>query len=164
MSEVTYRDGPIAEQDIQIKYKSANQSETTATEQDDDHLIDFKMEAGAEYLVEGYIRWGTSALGVDISLQFVASVAVVTAHITGISGDVSGNLDSDYSAGTAVTTLGDMVFTELTDNGACWTHIKGYVVANASSESTLKLTWGRETAAGTTTVYRGSWLRLTRVV
>lgn len=152
---------------VQIFAKSADESVTSSTTlQNDDHLVDIPLYAGAVYALDGCLYFDASADGPGIKFDFAmtaqpADECVFNCH----AADSAANTHGDtMTIITSATTSGNFDTTLLADGNDPTVSIKGIVFAPSGSDATFLLRWAQSSSSATAlTLKAGSWLRLMRI-
>jgi hypothetical protein len=136
-----------------VKVKTADTTRSaTATLADDDHLVGWKLSAAGIYAVTGYFLATADAASRD--LKFTITNTETDSSLTALvvdattAGTVDNGIHSDLSSESTVDIDGtaDVAIT-----------IDGHMTHSVNG--TVSLQWAQNTAAGTTTLKKGSWLR-----
>lgn len=135
----------------QVRVKTADETvNTSATLQDDDDLADFLISAGVYYGWEALIVYDSGTTP-DIKLAFTASQTPQVFYWS-FATTVS---TATTASGTAAMAAGQGLATYVA------LHIRGSMLAHATTAGTLKLQWAQNTSdASDTTIYKGSWMKV----
>jgi hypothetical protein len=140
------------------KYKTTDTSNsTTTTLADDVHLSGWYLEIDTVYKITGVISYDNAAASGDYNIALtpdqvpqvgwwqVASAAA-TADAIGITTSPSEHtLIGDAGTSTGIVT------------------ISGYIHSSAGGGTVLDFQWGRDTASGTSTIKKGSWVTIEKL-
>lgn len=133
------------------KYKTASTSRSsTTTVSNDPHLAGWTIEAGAEYIVEGWLL--VAEFGGDFDGLFQFDNAPQDASFTANIGEtVSGPADVTWNQ-------------EFTIGGTYGSLVAGYLKGHATLSATMDFQWAQNVSnASGTELQQGSWLRVTKV-
>ena len=157
-----------AKQDIRFEetlHKLADQTISGTTFTDDTHIQGMELVAGANYKVTGCLLFDSTADGSGIKFRLVSSNnmgASCALHSHTI--DSAGTAHVDLAHSVTSTILQVAAITTLRDDLEPTAALTGLIVANASTNGTLKLQWARNSVSGSSLILRkGSWLTLNRM-
>ena len=144
----------------ETKIKTADESVTSSTTlQDDDHFTGYNLEAGAYYSIEGIVILTADPSGDCKIYGAFANTPQDTSWVFnarqtggGAGGDASANI------------TGTKTFLPVANTNKYMYNVTGFILANASTGGTFKVQWAQNSSHSTaTTIYKGSWLRLTKI-
>ncbi len=140
---------------VQLKVKTADEVVTTSiTLQDDDHLVGFVLVTDKRYAIEALLQVADSASG-----EFDYAWIFTNAAQSGKSSHHTIDESSTDKGNTPISTRDQVAIT----TGTHMVKVEGLFHANASTGGTFKLQWCQGTSSGTTTVFEGSWVRVTQL-
>jgi hypothetical protein len=121
--------------------------------------LSLTLLAGATYIGTAVFKCADSTAAEGISIDFDGSAATMTAFAAG-AGVLTGGTT------VAVTTVSSALATDLnwtTITGETWITVQLGFTVNAAGTFIPRFCQGTAHTSGTATVYRGSWLHLTRI-
>jgi hypothetical protein len=146
---------------IQSKAKHADETVTSSTTvQDDDHLTGFWLPAGRRFALEAGLSLIQNVGDFRFKFNFtsapVGSSDFIIWTATDVGGNHAGDMGQNVDGTHAVTTMADAARYGL--------EITAGFQANATADSVMNFTWAQDTSsANATTVYAGSWIKLTKI-
>lgn len=142
---------------FQFKYKTADQIKTNNTLTDDAHITGLTLETGEYYSIEGFFKCQSDTLpDIKFNWEFTDAPQVYSVAY-GASGASPGNTSSnDHTTPLTIGCTSAAAPFEL--------RLGGMFQANAADGGTLKFQWAQNSTSGgvDTTIYKGSWVRLTK--
>lgn len=144
------------------KVKTADESLITATLQVDDHLTGWVVLPATYYSIEGYLLVTADAASRDLDMKFQFTNAPQDSSYTYIAVDATTAKTVDEGEVQAATaTVSDVDIDGTADVGVI---IRGFIFTHATSSASIDFMTAQGTDAGTTTVKKGSWIKIEPLV
>ena len=140
-----------------LKYKTADQSLTTTAFAADTHLINFPVNALTYYKVRGYLAATSDGLTQDLKLDFIISGGVTLSSLLYYTVDEDGATGATVTGSAAGAILTERTF-DILANKTIGIHLIGTFLSTSNDLVDIRIAQG--TAAGTTTLKKGSWLSI----
>lgn len=142
-----------------VKYRTSNASrQSNAVLSKDGQLTDFDYDASTYYAIEGYIKYtqNTGDFKFDFALDSVRQFWSLSWKAIDQTGNVAQGHQDAPATNVEITTMVDTENVCLTFSGMWLTH--------ATDPGTIAFRWSQvSSVAIDTTIYTGSWMRLTRL-
>jgi len=118
----------------------------------DDSDLQIEVDAGAQYSIEALIRWDAHTAA-DFKFSFSGPTGATVLY----------GYDLDDGAGTVYTSAQSVVLQGAGYGSTRFLKISGLAFTSATTAGTVAFQWAQGTSyGGTTTVYRGSWLKMAK--
>jgi len=140
------------------RIKTADETLTDDVLANDTHLIDWSLKANTYYILEGFLLATSSATAQDIQVKFVVDNAVQDSAYTYVAMDAA---TANTVDGGDVQTIGTAYNIDIDGTSDIGINFHGFVFTHASAETNLDFQIAQGTDAGTSTLKKGSWIRLT---
>ncbi len=137
------------------KFKTADESLTSATLANDTHLVDWVLQPATYYRMNGFFKCIAAGDTQDLKIDFTTDNAFQEEFMSYISANDSGTTIHDSGPLTTALTI-DIVTS--TVHGITFT---GFVLTHATSACNVDLQVAQGTDDGTTTLEKGSWISFT---
>jgi hypothetical protein len=131
---------------------------SSATLQNDDHLIGFLLDAGGFYSVEGYLTGSNASATPDIQFALTPTTAFREDFWTVIMTDAGGTVTSVNTTPNSASTF------QLNAGEIHSFYIRGYILIDLTTDTLANFQWAQGTSNATATMLdRGSWLSFTKI-
>ena len=145
-----------------IRVKTADESLITATLAVDTHLTGWVVQPATYYSIEGYLLVTADAASRDMDMKFQFTNAPQDSSYTYIAVDATTAKTVDEGAVQAATaTVADIDIDGTADVGII---IRGFIFTHATSSASIDFMAAQGTDAGTTTLKKGSWIKIEPLV
>lgn len=143
------------------KVKTADESLTTTTLANDTHLINWSLEANTYYKLTGFLVATATGATQDLRLDFVVDNALQDSNYSYLALDAATGTTVDAGDVQIITDPTTIDIDGASDVGIT---LNGFLFTNASFATNLDLQVAQGTDSGTTTLKKGSWIKIEPLV